>query len=431
VRHPAAITDPADAAGAAILDRIADILDRRLDRDSRAPLAVGFSGGGDSLALLLAARAWAARAGRPLLALTVDHGLNPSSAAWTHQAASVARRLGVRFQAMKWEGDKPASGLSAAARRARHTLLAEAAREAGASVLLFGHTLDDVREAAWMRGRGSSVGDPREWAPSPVWPEGRGVFLLRPLIGIGRMELRSLIGLSGLPWIEDPANADDRFLRSRARRAGLAAAVFASEAPGPAGDFEVDAAGAVRLDRRAALDGRLLAMACVVAGGGSRLPRSDEIERLRSRIGTGEQFAATLAGARLEAGESVTICRDPGGVRTEHRRLDPGQVTVWDGRFEIGSDRPGAAVRPLGGMMSALDKRSHERLRVFAPSARRALPALVQADGTVTCPILAQDAFGWARTLVSGRLEAACGRIAREPAPWTGSHGERDAGALS
>ena len=428
-RTPAA-EDPADIAGAAILARAAEAFERRLDRGSRAPLAVGFSGGGDSLALLLAARAWTAVVGRPLIALTVDHGLNPASADWTRHARGIAEGLGAGFRALTWQGDKPASGLQAAARRARHRLLAAAARQAGASVLMLGHTRDDLAEADWMRGQGSNVGDPREWAPSPAWPDGRGVFLLRPLLGLGRAELRALIGPSGLGWIEDPANADIRHLRSRARQASSGAAAEPSRGD-PEGAFDVDEAGVVRLTRCDALDGRLLAMACVSAGGGDRLPRRDEVDRLVSRIGTGERFAATLAGARLQAHDFVEIGRDAGRIGTAPQPLAPGEPVVWDGRFEIGSDQPGVAVRPLGGVMSRLGKRSRERLGAFPNWARRALPALIDGDGTVTCPILAQDAFGWARTLVSGRLQAACGRIAREPTPWTGPHGERDAGALS
>ncbi len=422
---------PADAAGAAILARAADAFERRLDPDSRAPLAVGFSGGGDSLALLLAAQAWAAGVRRPVLALTVDHGINSLSAAWTAHAAEVAATLGVGFRALNWSGEKPKTGLQAAARRARHGLLAETARAAGASVLLLGHTLDDVAEAEWMRANGSSVGAPREWAPSPAWPEGRGVFLLRPLLGLRRAELRERTLPAGLGWIEDPANEDERFLRARARHARPQAVAPSSDPADLAGDFEVDLAGVARLSRDAALRDRDLAMACVSAGGGERLPRGDTVGRLLSRIGTGERFAATLAGARIDAGDDITICRDAGRLPLDPQALPVGRPAVWDGRFEIIAHEPGMAVRPLAGLASRIDKRSRSRLGAFPHAARRALPVLVGPDGKVTCPILAQDAFGSARALVEGRLAAACGRIAREPAPWTSSHGERDAGALS
>ena len=143
------------------LETVRAALDRRLDRASAAPLAVGFSGGGDSLFLLKAVL----DLGRPVLALVVDHQLQPDSVRWTADAVAKARALGAEARALVWSGDKPATGLPAAARRARHALLANAAREAGARVLLLGHTASDLAEGAAMRAQGSTVSDPREWAP--------------------------------------------------------------------------------------------------------------------------------------------------------------------------------------------------------------------------------------------------------------------------
>jgi tRNA(Ile)-lysidine synthase len=193
-------------------------LDRRLRPVAAAPLAVGFSGGGDSLALLILTLDWARAQGRAVVSLTVDHQLNPASAAWTAAAAARAQALGARAQALAWTGDKPSAGLPAAARAARHALLADAARAAGARVLLLGHTRDDLAEAAAMRAEGSTVSDPREWSPSPAWPQGRGVFALRPLLAVGRAEIRDWLSARGETWLDDPANEDLKYARARARR---------------------------------------------------------------------------------------------------------------------------------------------------------------------------------------------------------------------
>ncbi|HEY0601010.1 ATP-binding protein, partial [Brevundimonas sp.] len=56
------------------------------------------SGGGDSVALLRLASDWARANGRRLLALTVDHGLSPDSAAWTAFAARAARAAGADWR---------------------------------------------------------------------------------------------------------------------------------------------------------------------------------------------------------------------------------------------------------------------------------------------------------------------------------------------
>jgi len=88
-----------------LLQSITPILDRRLRAASPAPLAVALSGGGDSLALLLLAKAWADDHGRRIVVLTVDHGLNPDSADWTARCARTAGRLGLDFRALAWTGE--------------------------------------------------------------------------------------------------------------------------------------------------------------------------------------------------------------------------------------------------------------------------------------------------------------------------------------
>ena len=426
-----------DAAADRLLALTGGAFERRLDPDSDAPVAVGFSGGGDSLALLLAARAWTRAAGRRLLALTVDHGLQPQSGAWTRSALATARSLGVESLALAWHGDKPADGLPARARRARHALLAEAARAAGARVILLGHTRDDLMESAQMRAEGSSPGDPREWAPSPVWPEGRGVFLLRPLLGAGRAELRALLSGTGLDWIEDPANDDPAFARARARAAPSSAAVAREAAPGVADASalaraaQVDDFGRIAIAREALLGAspraarRFLAAACVCAGGGESLPRRRRVEALHARVMSGERFTAALAGARVEAGEQLEVFREAGAPL----RRTPG---VWDGRFAISGLEPGAEVRALRGLASRLPPAERRRLGEIPASARPGLPAIVQGDGeSVTCPILAQGSEASARSLVGRRLGAACDVFAREQEVRTGPDGEPAEGALS
>ncbi|HEY3949514.1 tRNA lysidine(34) synthetase TilS [Phenylobacterium sp.] len=382
-RAPEASSDLAAAVGA--------VLDRRLLGDSPRPLAVALSGGGDSLALALAAAGWARAAGRKLLILTVDHGLRPESIAWTEACAATAERLGANFQALRWIGEKPATGLPAAARAARHALLAEAARAAGARVILMGHTASDLAEAARMRAAGSTTPDPREWAPSPAWPQGRGVFLLRPMLGLVRTQIRAWLAARGETWIDDPANDDLRYARPRARHADASACPEPNPDPPNATALAraclADEAGRLamtRADLRAASPtvlARFAAVACLCAAGTSRPPGGDRTARLAARLAGGERFAATLAGARIEAdAQAVRFSREPGEAARgglAPLRLKAGETGVWDGRFEV------TAARDLE----------------------------VRAVGRSTLPDV-EDA----RPLAYERLLAACGVIVREPA---------------
>jgi tRNA(Ile)-lysidine synthase len=404
---------------------VGQILDRRLRPGSSRPLAVALSGGGDSLALALMAAAWAKAAGRALLVLTVDHGLRPESARWTVACVATAARLGAAFQGLAWTGEKPATGLPAAARAARHRLLADAAREAGAQVILLGHTADDVAEARRMRASGATTPEPREWSPSPAWPEGRGVFLLRPLLGLTRADLRSWLAAHGETWIEDPANDDLRYARARARRAGgeTAAPPEAIDVTPLAQAAEPTLEGGLVIARallRAAHPDaarRFLAAACLSAAGTDRPPGGERVARILEQIAAPAAVTTTLAGARLEAdAETVRFLREAGEAARGGLALlclAPGETGVWDGRFEIAVERA-AEVRRLAGLAARLPRDQLARLRALPPAARLGLPALVE-DGGISCPLLAEVPRIRVTALAHARLLAACGVVRTEP----------------
>jgi tRNA(Ile)-lysidine synthase len=398
-----------------------DALDRRLAPASAAPLAVGFSGGGDSLFLLKRVLDWAKPRGRPVLALTVDHRLQSDSGRWTAEALAKARSLGAAALALDWIGDKPTTGLPAAARRARHALLAQAARDAGAKVLLLGHTASDLAEAAAMRAQGSSVSDPREWAPSPVWPQGRDVFLLRPLLALTRGEIREALAAEGETWLEDPANADPRYARARVRAQGVAVALDAEPRARPTPPiFTVDAAGSLRLPRTVAA--AHLAAALLCAAGTERPPRAERLARLIARLRAGEAFTATLAGARVEAADDVLVCRDAGEAARgglAAMTLAPGETGVWDGRWEITAGAAPLLVAPLKGRTAALAPAARVRLSTLPAAARPALPLLTPEGGDPCCPALdapVRAAEGELRMRLLGldRVKAATGFFDQE-----------------
>lgn len=406
----------------------ADILDRRLDPGSSAPLALGLSGGGDSLALLLLVAPWARVHGRPLLALTVDHGLHPDSPRWTAFAGEAARRAGADWRALRWEGDKPAAGLPAAARAARHRLLALAAREAGASVLLLGHTLDDRREAALMRARDTpALGEMAEWAPSPAWPEGRGLFLLRPLLEVGRAALREALTAGGQTWLDDPANDDPRYARARARRdlegdPPLTAGALPSRVE--MDGVSVTADGRVLADRGALRRlgsgplKRLVSAALLCASGTDAPPRGVRLERLVQALTGSAPVAASLCGARVTAdGDSVWFGREAG----ERARgglaalaLPPDRPVVWDGRFEIAAEAEGLEAGPLAGRIGALGRTERTWLKTLPPPARSPLPVIADAAGRAALPRPFGAGPAAAACLVEARLLAACGVLDRE-----------------
>ncbi len=394
---------------------------------------MAFSGGGDSLALLLMVKAWGDAAGRPVLALTVDHGLQAESAAWARWCADRCDRLGVERRTLAWTGRKPLSGVADAARAARHGLVAEAARSGGAMVILMGHTADDLAENTAMRAEGVFINDPRPWAPSPVWPRGRGVFLLRPLLGLRRADLRRWLTARAETWLEDPANADPRQARARARAtmalaepprrpmvcgwALMAAREEAAERRPPLSYRHGH--GAFALDRRN-LAPSALAMTLACAGGRESGPRSGALHRLLSRAG---DFTATVAGARARAeGAVFHISREPGELsrfgRPEPLPLPVGEAVVWDGRFEILAKEPGLTVVPLAGRAGRLGEPARLALAEVPAWARPALPAVVDSSGEAHLPNLTPNPCVSARDLTGERFAAAIGAVGDEATAW-------------
>lgn len=397
------------------------------------------------MALLHLTADWTRSRGRRLLAVTIDHGLNPDSSAWGEACRRACQALGVGWSERRWAGPKPSTGLTAAAREARHRLLAEAAREAGARVILMAHTADDIAESQWMRSRsveagGSTLGGLRDWSPSPAWPEGRDLMLLRPLLGERRVTLRGFLSGLGSSWIEDPANADPRFGRSRARAALAGASRLEADPdtrpvqPRYQDGRAVEGLVALPLGTGFAasrgLAPAVLAAAVVSAGGGTRPPRGDRLSALSARIAGGEDFTASLAGARIlaEAG-AVLIGREAGDFRRRPApdlALPPGRPAVWDGRYAIIAREAGWKAVPALGRLASLSAADRAVVGAVPAWARGALPVLIREDRPA--PVLAWR-MAEVRALAPRRLDLALaalglGETTQETALFRPVHGE-------
>lgn len=391
-----------------LTDTVKAALDRRLSRISDRPVAVAVSGGGDSIALLHLTAIWAKAHSRRLIVLSVDHGLSPHGADWNAEVQRAADSLGAAWRGLTWSHENPATGIQAAARRGRHSLLADAARAAGAQVLLMGHTADDVAEADWMRQQGGPVGQIREWAPSPAWPEGRGLMLFRPLLGVRRAALRAWLGEQGIGWIEDPANSDARFLRSRARAERPVPAQPKPQARLAPARFDVDrASGVVRIDKDSPWLGH--ALACVA--GRSDAVTQSRLTLLRARLETGAH-TASLAGVQIQTDDAgFILMREAGRRPPDTLALPCGIETVWDGRFLFRARDVGWTVGSAFGRRSTLSP-SDRKILNRQPARARAMHPVLFRDGNPS-PVLAADGIE-ASCLVAARLRLATGGVQTE-----------------
>ena len=180
-------------------------------------LALAVSGGPDSMALLWLAAQWRAarKTGPKLIAFTVDHGLRREAKAEARFVARIAAQLGLAHRTLRWRGDKPNTGIQAAARAARYALMARAAKKAGASHLLTAHTSDDQAETILFRmARGSGL---RGLAGMHDETQRDGVVLARPFLDVQKARLVATVRAANIAFAEDASNADTKYTRVRWR----------------------------------------------------------------------------------------------------------------------------------------------------------------------------------------------------------------------
>ena len=175
-------------------------------------VAVGLSGGMDSVVLLHVLHGLAPRLGCKLSAIHINHGLSPNAGDWQRFCRAFCLELGLPFKAVKVKVKKQDLGLEAAARATRRA----AFMKSGDDAIAVAHHLDDQAETVLfnlLRGAGTegASGMPQ------IGTLGTKT-LLRPLLGVPREAIRAYAQAHGLRWIEDESNADEALTRNFIRR---------------------------------------------------------------------------------------------------------------------------------------------------------------------------------------------------------------------
>ena len=372
--------------------------------NSAGPLVVAVSGGGDSMALLTALHeAAVALHGLTIVAATVDHGLRSASRDEARLVETYCSALGIRHVTLAWQGEKPATGIQAAARLARYRLLADFADEIAAAGIVTGHTADDQAETVAMRAQRQPEGWRSLSGMAAATLFRRSQWILRPFLSMRRDELRGWLSERGVGWVDDPSNEDGRFERVRVRsRLALSASPETDEA---ARERQAESnAIADLLGERASVKGGFLvrlalaqeeaalplahrgaALLMSVAGGRDHLPPRRAMDRLA-------RFVVARTPGRLTLSRSVADWRRDGlYIYRERRdlpalRLMPGEERLVDGRYRLTArGRPLDVVRAEPAMIEAAAARP-EFSEVPPGVLRRALAAEpVLRDGAATC----------------------------------------------
>src|SRR6266702_4222 len=183
-----------------------------------AHLALGLSGGVDSVALLSILLELAPALRFSLRPVHVNHGISPNAGRWAEFCSDLCRKSQVPLQ-METVDLTPyrSLGLEGAARQARHEVFARLEAD---FVVLAQHR-DDQAETLLLRLlRGAGLRGLAAISPSRSLPGSRA-RLLRPLLEVSRAEIEAYARLRGLDWIEDESNADTARRRNFLRREAI------------------------------------------------------------------------------------------------------------------------------------------------------------------------------------------------------------------
>ena len=350
-------------------------------------VVVAVSGGRDSVALLHLLRRLAGPLRLALHVVHVDHRLRDESGRDAEFVRALAGRLGVPAEVV--EVDVGPGSVEAAARAARYAALEAVAGRTGATRVAVGHTADDQAETVLMRLlEGSGV---RGLAGIPPVRD----RIVRPLLEVRRAELEPELLRAGLKWLEDPTNADRRFLRNRLRHEVLPRlggegtdVVGALNRVARAARETVDALGALaerELDRLACGEPGALTLP---RGALAALPPALGAEVLR-------QAARRLGARRPLRAWGYRALRRALGAAPPRRPVSLGEVML-----EASGDHLRVAVRPVAALAPVTLAVPG---RVTLPEARAVLDARLVAAGGYRLPrdpsCVAFDAAGLPRAL--------------------------------
>ena len=295
------------------------------------PLAVAYSGGADSTALLLAcAEKWPGQ----VSAIHIHHGLQAAADDFEQHCRDVCVRLGVSLQVRRVDARHvPGQSPEEAARSARYDALrqcADAAQPPIRHIALAQQADDQVETLLLALSRGAGL--PGLSAMPAQW-ERDGIHYYRPLLEVSGAELRRWLQARGETWVEDPSNADEQYTRNRIRARLLPALEAAF--PQFRDTFARSAAHAAQAQR---LLDELAAQDLVRTGMPPQIVRLQELSRQRQanvlRHWLRSAHATAPSAAQLEELlDQVTACRTRG--HRIHLKVGngfverQGQVLTW------------------------------------------------------------------------------------------------------
>ena len=336
-------------------------------------LAIGLSGGIDSVVLLHVLHALRPKYGYRLSAVHVNHGISPNAGGWEEFCRVFCSDLGLSLSVKKVQVKRKKHGLEAAAREARRAALSNTKVDA----IALAHHQDDQAETVLLNLlRGAGI----EGASGmPAQSRLGRKRLLRPLLEVSRADIAAYAADRRLGWIEDESNADIALTRNFLRhRVGP---LLESRFP----RWREALARAARHFAGARLDASALLRAWLKQRG-LRAPSEAKLKEMLKQMSAGK-------GSIEHEGRVLRFYRE--GIFPSEKAGEPAfEPQTWRGQARLALPALGGELRFRKARGRGIDRRrleggevqvrlrsGGERLRLDASRPRRTLKNLFQETG--------------------------------------------------
>ncbi len=336
-----------------------------------ACVAVAYSGGRDSTALLHATLIAARELGVTVAALHINHRLSAYANAWERHCRDQCTRwaadgLPLSFSAARLRSRPlPGDSIEAWARRERYAALKRMALARGAGLVLLGHHRRDQAETLILQALRSAGVAGLAGMPRSALRD--GLRWVRPWLEMPRRVIEAYVQVQGLAYIDDDSNTDERYARNRLRHAVwpalerafpdaepalAAAATWAQQATACLDEVAVDDLLKISGDEGLALTGyqtlsvarRVNALRAWLRGQTSAAPPATLITRLNDELFGDGAASWPLAGGLLRRYRGYLTWQPAAGVSAEAkvfestlsiRRAGTYRLPGWGGRLRV------------------------------------------------------------------------------------------------
>ena len=178
-------------------------------------VAVSFSGGSDSAALLLLMNNWIKNRDGLLTCIYFDHKLRKESSLELQYAKEISSKLKIDYKILTWNEKKPKSSIMQSAREMRYKKIINYCKKKTILTLMTAHHFDDSLETYFMKKKRNSLTP--NLSGIPVKNTQDQVQIFRPLINVRKSRLIETCEKNKLKWFKDSSNQNENFERVRVR----------------------------------------------------------------------------------------------------------------------------------------------------------------------------------------------------------------------